>query len=388
MKTFFASPERSTKDELNRQIQTITHNPLIDEVMHLIGGLIAVLNRNRQIVALNHSMLDLLGVEDPRDLLGLRPGEALGCVHAHDMDAGCGTSSYCLTCGAAIAIVSSQGSQAPVESDCALVIECGGHRKDLFFHVMASPIEIQKEQFIFIFLHDNTHQQYQASLERAFFHDIKNTISGLLNAGELLSRAISKENNEMAQYIIGLTERLNREVELQRYLSKAGPDGVAVRQELLSIDQIIDETYKAVIPHPASRDRHIRIDNRASGARVRTDLSLAIRALSNMLINACEASDADGDIILAARRKEDEIVFSVWNHKCIPESIRNRIFQRNFSTKGGIGRGLGTFSMKLIAERLLGGRVYFQSSSGEGTRFYLCLACEADGACTLNTEVA
>jgi hypothetical protein len=388
MKTFFASPERSGKDELNRQIQTITHNPLIDEVMHLIGGLIAVLNRNRQIVALNHSLLDLLGIEDPQEVLGLRPGEALGCVHAYELEAGCGTSSYCLTCGAAIAIVSSQESREPVERDCALVAECGGHRKDLFFHVIASPVEIQKEQFIFIFLHDNTHQQYQASLERTFFHDIKNTISGLLNAGELLAMTISKDNHEMAKHIISLTERLSREVELQRYLSKAGPNGVGVQQELLSIDHIIDETYKTVVHHPSNRDRQIRILNRASKARVRTDLSLMIRALSNMLINACEASDAGCDVIFEAKRMDNEVVFSVWNNKSIPKPIRNRIFQRNFSTKDGFGRGLGTFSMKLIAERLLGGRVYFQSSSGEGTRFYLCLACEADGTCTLNPEVA
>jgi K+-sensing histidine kinase KdpD len=388
MKTFFASPKRSSKDELNRQIQTITHNSLIDGVMHLIGGLVAVLNKNRQIVALNHSLLELLGVEQPQTVLGLRPGEALGCVYADEMEAGCGTSSYCLSCGAAIAIVSSQETKEPVESDCALVAECCGHRKDLFFHVIASPIELQNEQFILIFLYDNTHQQYQASLERTFFHDIKNTISGLLNAGELLALTVSKDNKEMARHIITMTERLSREVELQRYLSKAGPDGVGVRQELLSIDRIIDETYKTVAHHPANEDRKIRILNRAPKACVRTDLALIIRALSNMLINACEASDADCDVIFEAKRIKDEIVFSVWNHKAIPESIRNRIFQRNFSTKDGIGRGLGTFSMKLIAERLLGGRVYFQSSNGEGTRFYLCLACEPDAACTLNPKVA
>ena len=89
-----------------------------------------------------------------------------------------------------------------------------------------------------------------------------------------------------------------------------------------------------------------------------------------------------------AKRIKNDIIFSVWNHKAIPESIRNRIFQRNFSTKEGIGRGLGTFSMKLIAEQLLKGRIYFQSSNGEGTRFYLCLACETDDACTLNPNVA
>jgi K+-sensing histidine kinase KdpD len=383
MKTFFATPGRSNVEELKRQIQSVAHNALVDEVMRLIGGLIAVLNKNRQIVALNHHLLEQLGVNDPQAVIGLRPGEAMGCVYANEMDAGCGTSSYCPSCGAAIAIVSSQASQEPAEADCAMVVDCRGQRKDLFFHVVASPVEIQGEPFILIFLHDRTHQQYQASLERTFFHDIKNTISGLLNAGELLALATPKDSHEMAQYVISLTERLNREVELQRHLSQAGPDGVGIQRKPIPIDLIIEETYKAVIHHPSNQGRIIRVENRAASALVQTDFALVIRTLTNMLINACEASDANCDVILGAEQKDDEIVFSVWNHQCIPRSIRNRIFQRNFSTKDGVGRGIGTYSMKLIAERLLGGRVYFHSSREEGTRFYLCLACESDGICTL-----
>jgi len=373
MKTFFASPKRSNPEELYRQIQSITHNKLVDAVMRLVGGLIAVLNKDRQIVAVNYYLLDLLGVKDPEEVLGLRPGEALGCAFANEMEAGCGTGTYCASCGAAVAIVSSQIVDGPVERDCAMVVERNDRLQDLFFHVMASPIEIQQEQFVLIFLHDRTQQQYQASLERTFFHDIRNTISGLLNASELLALASPEDSKEMAGHIISLSGRLNREVELQIHLSQMGQDGVEVDLRPLPVGRVLEETRDVLSHHPSNMGIGIVIEDRAPGAFVRTDLSLLIRALTNMLINACEASDAQCDVIFRAEHHGEEIVFSVWNNQCIPKSFRNRIFQRNFSTKEDIGRGLGTFSMKLIAEQLLGGSVYFESSRDDGTWFHICL---------------
>jgi sensor histidine kinase regulating citrate/malate metabolism len=50
------------------------------------------------------------------------------------------------------------------------------------------------------------------------------------------------------------------------------------------------------------------------------------------------------------------------------------MFQRNFSTKDGMGRGLGTYSMKFLGEEILGGRVSFTSDPENGTTFSLRLA--------------
>ena len=44
------------------------------------------------------------------------------------------------------------------------------------------------------------------------------------------------------------------------------------------------------------------------------------------------------------------------------------MFQRSFSTKGA-GRGLGTYSIKLLGEKYLNGKVGFISEQGRGTIF-------------------
>lgn len=93
-----------------------------------------------------------------------------------------------------------------------------------------------------------------------------------------------------------------------------------------------------------------------------------------MVTNALEATSNDGTVkVWAEKQDASHLSFCVWNHKPIPQDIAPRIFQRNFSTKQGAGRGIGTYSMKLFGEQILGGQVSFITSPEEGTVFRFSL---------------
>ena len=93
---------------------------------------------------------------------------------------------------------------------------------------------------------------------------------------------------------------------------------------------------------------------------------------AEIIKNALEATPEGGEVRVWCERDETRAVFRVWNEGELPASTRRRLFERYFTTKGGAGRGLGTYSMKLIGERCLGGEVGFDTSS-EGTTFWICL---------------
>jgi signal transduction histidine kinase len=101
-----------------------------------------------------------------------------------------------------------------------------------------------------------------------------------------------------------------------------------------------------------------------------TDDSLTRRILSNMLKNALEGSPEGATVTLGVRADGEHVEFRVHNPGAMPENVQRRIFQRSFSTKGE-GRGLGTWSMKLLAEDYLGGAVWFSSTPADGTTFFL-----------------
>ena len=141
MNTTFAPKEKVEPEELKKEIELVSSNPVMSGLLQSIGGLLAIVDEHRQIIALNNTFLDLLGIEDASLALGLRLGEALGCVHAHDGPGHtCGSTRYCSTCGAAIAMVTSLKGNTPEERICALSAHRNGQPIELSLLVRCQPV--------------------------------------------------------------------------------------------------------------------------------------------------------------------------------------------------------------------------------------------------------
>jgi hypothetical protein len=366
MDTHFAPVERATEDELIAEIRFVSHNPLVSGLLHSISGLLAVLNEHRQIVALNDSFLQMLGIDNSAEALGLRPGEALQCIHAQETPAGCGTTKYCSTCGAAIAIVTSLGQDKPAERICALSANRAGKKVDIALLVKSHPIEIDGKGFLLLFLQDITRQQQRAALERTFFHDINNMLGVLLGASELLNL---QEPSELAKTIYQESLRLTKEVAIQRCLLKSESSDYQPSWFEYTTEEVLKELRSFFANHPVTRGKKMNMPEDFPFVSIRTDVSLLLRVLFNMIINALEATDENGEVKIWIEHNDDFLSFCVWNAGEITRDVTNRIFQRNFSTKDEAGRGIGTYSMKLLGEELLGGQVSFTTSKKEGTIF-------------------
>jgi signal transduction histidine kinase len=373
MKTYYAPAERATPAELQKAIETAINNPVINELMNIVSGLLAVLNEQRQILAVNDCLLQTLVIKDVSQVLGLRPGEAVNCIHAHDMPGGCGTSEFCSTCGAVMAMVKSLELNSPVENTCAITIDKLGEKEDIYFLVRSSPLTFQGTRLLLFYFQNITNQQKWAQIERLFFHDINNIITPLLGASELLTYEANRETQDLAQIIYQLSLRLTGEVSMQKYLStKKNIDYQPILQQV-SVTQIFKNINDMFVNHPSAKHKLFTLPESLPNLSFNTDLSLLIRVINNMLINAFEASDEGDEVKVSLDLSSGNITFLIWNRQAIPPDIAKRIFQRNFSTKADIGRGLGTFSMKLFGEEFLGARVNFKTSESEGTVFSLSL---------------
>lgn len=370
MDTYFAPPEKVTEKGLATEINIVSNDPVMSGLLHSISGLLAVMDEYRQIVALNDSLLKELGFDDPAEVLGLRLGEALTCVHAHDEPAGCGTTKFCSTCGAAIAIVSSLGQNKPVERICALSAKRGNKEVNLALLVKSHPIIIEKKRFLLLFIQDITLQEQRAALERTFFHDVNNMLSMLVGASEIL---IAEEPSKYASIVHESSIRLMKEVAIQRCLSQNENSNYQPMRHEISTKEILADLHSFSANHPAMQKKKIEFQNNFPNILVNTDISLLSRVLYNMTINALEASEENGVVKIWIEYEGDLLSFCVWNSQKIPQEITHRIFQRNFSTKNQSGRGIGTFSMKLFGEEILGGKVSFKTSSNDGTTFRLSL---------------
>ncbi len=369
METWFAPPERAETDELTDEIRIVSENPVVSGLLHSVGGLLAVLDGYRQIVAFNDNFLKMLGIDDPAQVLGLRPGEALQCIHAADEPGGCGTTRFCSTCGAAVSIVTSLGQDRPVERICALSAHRDGRQVDISLLVRSHPITVAGKRFLLIFLQDITGQQRMAALERTFFHDINNMLSMLVQSSELL---VQSYPSELADIVYKTSLRLIREVGMQHAIARSEISTYKPSWYRYDAAEIMADLEAFFANHPAARGKHVVFPDDYPAVSLKTDISLLLRVLINMTINALEATPENGSVKVWVDAQDSGLSFYVWNSAVIPDEVCCRIFQRNFSTKEQDGRGFGTYSMKLFGEQILGGNVGFNTSAETGTvfRFY------------------
>ncbi|MGV1100554.1 sensor histidine kinase [Thiovibrio sp. JS02] len=369
MKTYFAPAEKASSEQLRHEINAISNSPIVNALMRSVSGLLAVVNDKRQILAVNDSLLAMLGIEDAGSVLGLRPGEAINCIHAHEPPHGCGTTRYCSSCGAAIAMVTCLADKGPVDQKCVATVRRNEQESDLCLKVHACPMEIEGLNFILLFLQDITAQERWASLERSFFHDLNNILASLIGANELLLLDAKEDSNTLPLEMRHLLGRLEKEIAIQRALVLADYRNYQAKLAPVSCEQLLLEAARSLTAHPAAKNKRLSLPEKIPAITINTDASLVNRILTNMLLNAFEASPEGEEIRLGFQEEQERVIFTVWNSEAIAAEAQLRIFQRHFSTKDGDGRGSGTFAMKLFGETFLHGAVDFVSSAEQGTTF-------------------
>jgi signal transduction histidine kinase len=373
MQTFFAPAERATEDQLANEIAFVSKNSVMNELLRVTSGLLAVLDEHRQIVTTNDTFLKAMGIEDAAAVLGLRPGEALGCVHAQEKPGGCGTTKYCATCGAAVAIVASLSGGEPVERKCAMTIQRDGRPQDLALRVQAHALRLQEVRYVLLFVQDISQEERRAALERTFFHDINNMLGMIIPACDMLEE---EQPSALTRLIRTASVRLSKEVYVQECLSGAAPRLDRLASENGTTAKALEDLEAFYTLHPAAKGKRLDISRHEPEVAIRTDLSLLLRVLCNMVTNALEATAPNGAVKVWTESEGGRVSFLVWNAQEIPADVAARVFQRNFSTKDQPGRGLGTYSMRLIGEKILGGEVSFTTAPGAGTTFRFVLPAD------------
>jgi signal transduction histidine kinase len=241
------------------------------------------------------------------------------------------------------------------------------------YEVHSSPIEVEGEHLLLLTLQDVTDHRRREQLERIFFHDVANTLTALRGWAELLTTEAPTSLAEAADKVLLLTRRLQDEVSLQHTLTKAERGELTLTNKPVTAESILEEVRVVAARHRAAHNRQVVVKHGPT-ATLQTDSTVLNRVLVNMVINALEAEDEGATIQLCWDTPNGHSTrFTVHNPSAMPDEVARRVFQRSFSTKAARGRGLGTFSMKLLGERYLGGQVEFESHPEAGTSFSITL---------------
>ena len=368
--TFFAPAGRDAAAEVHRKSSALNDIPLLSESLNAMPSMVMVLNSNRQIVAANDTMLSVLNTS-LGEIIEKRPGEAVGCIRAKEGPDGCGTARYCATCGAVNAILDAQKERKNVVRECRILVQTPSGIAPMDLRVVASPISVAEDLFVVTAVDDISQSKRLHVLQRTFFHDVLNTAGCIQGYAQYLQEDASGDP-EVCGRLATLSDQLIESIRAHRDLVIAESGELDTKPVPIQVRSVLEEVMAQYAAHPVAEGRDIDCRDDWDGTVI-ADRQLLFRVLGNMVKNALEATSPGGIVTIGCKDGGSRAEFWVHNPDVMPDEVQLQVFQRSFSTKGEQGRGIGTYSMRLLGERYLGGKVDFTSRSSEGTTFTLTL---------------
>ena len=348
-----------------RQRKLINEQRIGAALSEYADDFVGIINDTRQFVMFNNRYFG--GNPDISRMIGQRPGSIFNCIHEGESECGCGNAEACVYCGAINTVVEAIEARSRVTHEGRLLVESPKGSTTLNVRVTAVPVELEDELFLLLFVKDISFKKQSELFERAFFHDVLNTSSSLkslIALSKVSSDVIPDADRTIQKNISDIVEQIHYFQKLK--MAEEGsfvPDlmKVEVADEIRTVCNGLENTSYGT-------GKRIVMELPEDGVEAETDKVLYRRIVLNLVKNALEASEKGDEITVSLENPGDVATLRVRNPAVMSAEIKNQVFQRSFSTKGD-NRGIGTFSVKLLGEGALKGRVYFSSDKKTGTVF-------------------
>jgi signal transduction histidine kinase len=206
-------------------------------------------------------------------------------------------------------------------------------------------------------------------------HEIKNPLSAIKSIAQVMGEDenVSREYARDLSLIVGETDRLGQSVtQLLSFARTEAPAELPMRAEQLvqSVVRLFEvnaqkEGIKLIV--------RIEKDEELGGAAVS-----AVRvALSNLILNALQASPSAGEIIVTQKVENDLLLISLQDSgPGVPDDLEKRIWEPFFTTKQR-GTGLGLAIVRKRMQEAGGTARLAAGVNGEGAKFELRVPLES-----------
>ncbi|HEX7332093.1 MAG TPA: ATP-binding protein [Pyrinomonadaceae bacterium] len=199
-------------------------------------------------------------------------------------------------------------------------------------------------------------------------HEIKNPLSAIKSIAQVMreDESLRNEYERDLGLIVGETDRLSQSVtQLLSFARRESPAG-----QPLSVDELVRSV--ADLFRASAGEQGIVLDCKV---KVQAELAgksvSALRdALSNLLLNALQATPQGGKVELTAAAANGDLVISVQDSGSgVPADLRERIWEPFFTTRQR-GTGLG---LAIVRKRVqeVGGSASLEAGNGRGALFQL-----------------
>ena len=201
-------------------------------------------------------------------------------------------------------------------------------------------------------------------------HEVKNPLSAIKSIAQVMKEDenLSTEYARDLSLIVGETDRLSQSVtQLLSFARKESP-----ADQALAVDELIGSIVALFQANAREQNVDLRYDIQTSASLPGKHVSVLRDALSNLLLNALQATPHGGVVTLRVSRADKGLLITVRDSgPGIPADLRERIWEPFFTTRQR-GTGLG---LSIVRKRMqeVGGTASVASHVGRGSVFQLRL---------------
>ena len=257
-----------------------------------------------------------------------------------------------------------------------------GTLRQHFFAVTVASVRATENAGAVIVLHDITALRKLERVRRDFVanvsHELRTPLTAIQGFAEtLLAGAIDDPQNRVRflEIILDHSRRLARLTEDLLMLSKMDADRLELEIHPLSVSQLVESCLETTQRRAAEKDLRISVNLAKSLPEIAGDRRRLAEVLQNLLDNAIQYTPAGGQIMVSAFADDGEVTLTVSDTGIgIPQADQPRIFERFYRVDAARSREVGGTGLGLsIAKHLVevhGGRIWVESSVGQGSQFH------------------
>ncbi len=210
-------------------------------------------------------------------------------------------------------------------------------------------------------------------LSTSIVHEMRNPLSSIKMNLQALCSLVRDDDEYREVADIALEQLLRVETMLSDLLSYGRP--IQLRKESLVFAELVSAAMDVVADLAREKEIRITVDDKSLEIRLEVDPEQICRALTNLVINAIQASGPGGEIVLSAVVAEanpDYVEVRVLDDgPGFAKETLDKVFKPFFTTKP-MGTGLGLTNAKKIVE-LHGGEIGARNREGGGAEFCFTL---------------
>lgn len=215
---------------------------------------------------------------------------------------------------------------------------------------------------------------------RVVAHDLKTPITSVLGNLDLIEQLgeLNEQQQNFMNRAIGGMRRMERMVSSLLDISWIDDGNSTLDLDEVDLKVLTQDAVDMLVSVAEQKDVNINVDVDDSLVAMVGDSRRLGQVFDNLISNAIKYNRKGGMVDVKATREPDLIHVSVHDTGMgIPLDEQHRIFERHYRSREAVknripGSGLGLAITHGIIQKH-GGRIWFESTPGEGTTFYFTL---------------